>query len=74
MLTGVFVLDSGDDFNAVAQVWAQAKSVLLTIAWSGIVSVVVLYAIRATIGLRVDETDEQRGLDLATHGESGYTS
>ena len=74
LLTGVFVLDVADDFSAAAQVWAQAKSVLVTVVWSGAVSVVILYAIKATIGLRVDETDEQRGLDLSSHGESGYTS
>ena len=74
LLTGVFILSPAEDFTMGAQVFAQLKSVLVTAAWSGTVSVVVLYAIKMTIGLRVDEVDEQRGLDLATHGESGYTS
>lgn len=74
LLTGVFVLNPEEGFNIGAQVWAQFQSVILTAAWSGAVSVILLLAIKKTIGLRVGETDEQRGLDLSTHGESGYTS
>ncbi|MCB1099560.1 MAG: ammonium transporter [Verrucomicrobiae bacterium] len=74
LLTGVFILSPGEGYSMGTQVFAQLKSVLLTAAWSGTVSVVVLYALKMTIGLRVNEVDEQRGLDLATHGESGYTS
>ena len=56
------------------QVFAQIKSVVVTIAWSGVVSVITLYIINKTIGLRVNDEEEMMGLDQACHGESGYNS
>jgi ammonium transporter, Amt family len=55
-----------------SQVWYQFLSVIVTIGWSGVVSVVALTAIKATIGLRVSDEVENLGLDLAEHGEEGY--
>ena len=55
-----------------AQVFAQFKSVIVTIAWSGVVSFVALKAIDAIVGLRVSEEVETAGLDLIEHGEEGY--
>ena len=55
-----------------AQVWAQLLSVLFTIAWSGVVSFVLLKVIDATIGLRVTKDVEVAGLDLHLHDEQGY--
>ena len=63
-------LDEG--VSAGAQVWAQLLSVLVTIAWSGIVSFVVLKVIDLTIGLRVSQDVEVAGLDLNLHDEQGY--
>lgn len=56
------------------QVVAQIKSVVVTIAWSGAVSVVALLIIDKTLGLRVSDEEEMMGLDQACHGESGYNS
>jgi Amt family ammonium transporter len=56
------------------QVFAQIKSVIVTIAWSGVVSVITLFIIDKTIGLRVNDEEEMMGLDQACHGESGYNS
>ncbi len=58
--------------NVGSQVWAQLKSVIVTILWSGVVSVVTLKLIDSTIGLRANEEDEVQGLDLSNHEESGY--
>ena len=60
--------------NVGGQVWAQIKSVIVTIAWSGVVSIVTLFIIDKTIGLRVSDEEETMGLDQACHGESGYNS
>jgi Amt family ammonium transporter len=58
-----------------AQVFAQIKAVVITIIWSGIGSLVLLYITKAvTGGLRVTEEDERQGLDLSSHGESAYHS
>jgi Amt family ammonium transporter len=53
-------------------VWIQAKAVLLTIVWSGVVSVVAFKIVDLTIGLRVTEEEEREGLDISSHGESAY--
>ncbi|MDA7526157.1 ammonium transporter, partial [Verrucomicrobiales bacterium] len=58
--------------NMIGQVVVQGKSVVVTAVWSGVVSVVVLAALKATIGLRVDDTDEELGLDQVAHNESAY--
>ncbi|MGE5514607.1 MAG: ammonium transporter, partial [Bacteroidota bacterium] len=77
VLTGVFAVaaigGTGKagliDGNA-AQVLLQIKGVLVTIAWTGIVSVVLLKLIDLTVGLRVTKETEVEGLDLALHGET----
>jgi Amt family ammonium transporter len=55
-----------------AQVWVQAKAVLTTIVWSGLVSVAAFFVVDKTIGLRVSEENEREGLDISSHGESAY--
>ncbi len=60
-------------YSIASQVWVQAKGVLITIAWSGIVSVVAFKLVDMTIGLRVTEEEEREGLDIASHGETAYS-
>ena len=60
------------DYSIVAQVWTQAKAVLLTIVWSGVVSVVCYKIVDLLIGLRVSEEAEREGLDISSHGETAY--
>jgi Amt family ammonium transporter len=61
-----------DAYSIAAQVWIQAKAVMLTIVWSGVVSVVAFKIVDLTIGLRVSEEEEREGLDISSHGESAY--
>lgn len=56
------------------QLVTQLLASLYTILLSGIVSFVLLKLIAMTIGLRVDADQENQGLDLAEHGESGYNA
>ena len=60
------------DFAIGTQLVTQLLASLYTIILSGAVSAALLYAIKATIGLRVTEAEESDGLDLADHGESAY--
>ena len=60
------------DYSIAAQVWTQAKAVLLTIVWSGVVSFVAYKIVDLTLGLRVTEEDEREGLDITSHGETAY--
>ncbi len=55
-----------------AQVWIQAKAVLTTIVWSGVVAFVAFKIVDMTVGLRVSEEEEREGLDISSHGETAY--
>jgi Amt family ammonium transporter len=76
MLTGVFSAaalgGSKIDLAIGAQVWTQAIGIVVTIVYTGVVSLIILKALDAVIGLRVTEEDESEGLDLALHQERGY--
>ena len=50
----------------------QLASVAITVAWTLVVSVIILMIAKAAAGLRVDDQTEVDGLDLAEHGERGY--
>jgi Amt family ammonium transporter len=63
---------TADAYSIAAQVWIQAKAVLVTIVWSGVVSVAAYKIVDLTIGLRVSEEEEREGLDISSHGESAY--
>ena len=54
------------------QLWIQAKGVGFTIAWSAVLSFVLLKLIDKTLGLRVDDEQEMVGLDIALHEEKAY--
>ena len=81
LLTGVFASQSlggtgglaPDTFAIGTQVWVQAKSVLFTIVWSGVVSFVAYKIADLLVGLRVPEEAEREGLDITSHGETAYS-
>ena len=54
------------------QVWIQFKSVIISLVWSGVVSLVTYFVIDKVWGLRVTEEEEEEGLDKTSHGESAY--
>jgi len=60
------------DYSIASQVWIQAKAVLTTVVWSGVVSFIAFKLVDLTIGLRVSEEDEREGLDISSHGETAY--
>ena len=80
LLTGVCAAEamggSGMALDSMgAQVFAQLKGVVVTIIWSGVVSVIAFkIADLVTGGARVGEDEEDQGLDLNSHGEAGYGS
>ena len=65
-------LGLADGVTAAAQFVVQFKSVIITVAWTAVVSYVILKAIDVTTGLRVDDQVEIEGMDLSEHGERGY--
>ncbi len=60
------------DYSITGQLWIQLQAVATTLLWSGIVSAILLIAIKYTIGLRPTEDAEREGLDLTEHGERAY--
>jgi len=75
ILTGVFASEAIGGRTGLlegnpGQVMAQIYGVLATIVWSGVVSLIILKVIDATIGLRVREDIERDSLDLQLHGET----
>jgi len=76
LLTGCFFWEgNAETFKVGGQLGVQLKSVLFTIVWSGVVSFAAFkVAGLLTGGCRVGEDDEDQGLDLNSHGESGYSS
>jgi Amt family ammonium transporter len=60
------------DFSIASQTLIQAKAVLVTIVWSGVVSLIAYKLVDLTIGLRVTEEEEREGLDISSHGETAY--
>jgi len=60
------------DYSIVSQVWVQAKAVMITVVWSGVVSFIAYKIVDLTLGLRVTEEDEREGLDITSHGETAY--
>ena len=63
-------LDEGT--TAASQFVVQLTGVAAVAAYCAIVSVIIVMVIKATTGLRVSVDEEREGLDLASHGETGY--
>jgi Amt family ammonium transporter len=57
---------------AFGQLGVQALAVVLTFVVVFVLSYVTFAAIKATIGLRVDDDEEEAGLDISSHGMYGY--
>jgi Amt family ammonium transporter len=52
----------------------QIVASVVTIGFSFVASLIIAKAIDLSIGLRVDESDEEEGLDLSLHAETAYAS
>jgi Amt family ammonium transporter len=62
------LLDAGN----VHRVWVQCIGVAATISYAFVVTFLLARILDATLGLRVGEEDERMGVDLSSHGETGY--
>jgi Amt family ammonium transporter len=66
---GVDGLFYGGGFGSLGD---QALGALVAIAWSGVFTAIIAFAIKYTLGWRIDVEDEVDGIDFAQHGESAY--
>lgn len=67
LLTGVFAVKDIGGFDG--SVLLQAKGVVTTLVYSGVVSFILLKVIDMVMGIRVTEEQEREGLDVTLHGE-----
>jgi Amt family ammonium transporter len=72
--TGVYdyVANSVAEYHLGTQLVSQAWGVITAFVWSGTVSFIAYKIVDFTIGLRVSEETERKGLDIAEHGETAY--
>ena len=61
-----------EGYSIASQLLVQLQAVLLTLAWSGVVSAVLFLALKYTIGIRPTAEVEAEGLDINEHGERAY--
>jgi Amt family ammonium transporter len=72
LLTGVFAygpLSGGANVGGLAQFESQVIAVVVTLVWSGGVSLILYKVVDVIIGLRVAPEQELEGLDTVLHGE-----
>jgi Amt family ammonium transporter len=82
LLAGIFCstelgIFSGNGFSAGitsigGQFAVQATGVISTLAYTGLVTFILLKLVGVLVGLRVDGDEETQGLDLVLHDERGY--
>lgn len=74
LATGIFATMNAEGLIAgnPGQVWIQFVSIVATWAFCFTMSFILFKLVDATIGLRVTEEDEVRGLDVSEHKEAGY--
>ncbi len=63
-----------EGLSITEQLGTQAFAAFATAAYTAVVTIVILKVLSSTIGLKVEEQEEMEGLDLTSHGESGYNS
>jgi len=62
----------GDNGSMASQLGAQATGVVAAALYSAGMSLALIKITQAIVGLRVMHDSETQGLDLTTHGETGY--
>jgi Amt family ammonium transporter len=78
VLTGVFANPEINEagvgllYGNPSQVWAQVVSIIITVVYSGILTVIIFYITKIFVPVRVEDEDEVRGLDEVEHGERGF--
>lgn len=80
ILTGVFAagvlggtgLSPQAGHSVLMQVGIQTLAVVVTTAYTAIVTYVILKVLDWVVGLRVEDSDEVEGLDITQHGEQIY--
>ncbi|MCH7996331.1 MAG: ammonium transporter [Chloroflexi bacterium] len=54
------------------QIIRQLGAIGVSWGWAFVMTLLILYALKYTIGLRVSKEEEEEGLDISQHGEEAY--
>ncbi len=60
-------------FGNPAQFGIQVVSVIATMVFAFVMTLIILKVVDAITGLRVDADDEEKGIDVSLHNEAGYS-
>jgi Amt family ammonium transporter len=63
---------AGGDWSVMQQLGVQVIAVLIAVFYAAIVTLILLWILNKTMGLRPSAQNEMRGLDNSYHGERGY--
>jgi len=76
LATGLFVTIGGTGMLAgnFNQVWIQLVGIFAAGSYSFIVTYILVVVIDRMIGFRINDEDEEMGLDTTQHGETGYNN
>ncbi len=69
LLTGVLADPAINSLSSGASLGKQLYGVAVTIVWTAIATFVILYVVKALVGLRPSTQEEVEGLDISQHGE-----
>ena len=79
LATGLFVGIGFSSFGDLAgaasrgeQILAQLIGIGATVVWAFVTTAIILYVLKATMGLRVSKEEEEAGLDVSQHAERAY--
>lgn len=63
---------AGRTWTTFDQLLVQIKGLGATILLAGVATIILCIIVEKTVGFRIDEESEYRGLDQSLHGERGY--
>lgn len=69
LLTGVLADPAINSLSSGASLGKQIYGVAVTIVWTAVATFVILYIVKALVGLRPTTQEEVEGLDISQHGE-----
>jgi len=77
IMLGVFMAPAfggvgGEGFSIGKQLGVQLFAAAVTAVYTAVATFVILKLVKAVVGLRVDEQEENTGLDTTYHGEEAY--
>ena len=61
-----------DNYSASSQFNVQLIGFASVFVWSIIASLIIIVIVEALTGLRVEDSNEEEGLDISSHDETNY--